>query len=127
MPHAPARICQCGRRVLNGERCPCRVVAHRESRAAYDKTRPNAAARGYDSDWQDLRTRYLREHPFCSHEGCNAQATEVDHIKPVSIHPQLRLDPLNLRSFCKPHHSSRTQREHRRDRGLVKDFGPKGR
>ena len=126
MPTAPAKVCQCGNRIPSGQRCPCRVQAYRDSRAAYDKTRPNASARGYDSDWQDARAKHLKAYPFCSHADCNAQATEVDHVLSVASHPSLRLDPQNFRSFCKPHHSGRTQREHRRDRGEGKILSMRG-
>ncbi len=51
----------------------------------------------------------------CQQEGRVAEADEVDHIVPVKLAPHLRLDPSNLQSLCKPHHSRKTQAEN--DRG----------
>jgi 5-methylcytosine-specific restriction endonuclease McrA len=70
--------------------------------------RPTTAARGYDGPWQRLRASYLRSHPACCARGCTRPATEVDHIRSVRTHPQLRLEPRNLRAMCKPCHSQRT-------------------
>jgi 5-methylcytosine-specific restriction protein A len=35
-------------------------------------------------------------------------ASDVDHIKPITERPDLRLDPSNFRSLCGPCHGKRT-------------------
>jgi 5-methylcytosine-specific restriction endonuclease McrA len=85
-----------------------RETAERERKQAIDANRPSSTERGYDGAWRKVRATHLRSHPFCSHPGCSALAIDVDHIEPISEHPERRLDPTNLRSFCRPHHSQRT-------------------
>lgn len=92
-----------GQRVWNGN--------ERARKAAFDKTRPSAAERGYDKAWFQFRARYLRANPQCQHPGCTERATEVHHLKRVKTHPQLKLDIRNVMGFCKPHHSQRTATE----------------
>ncbi len=131
MPLRAARICRCGRRVESGATCIC----VRASKAEADRQRPNAAARGYDAEWQALRAAYLKDHPRCCIASCSEPATEVDHILSVRERPDLRLARHNLRPFCKHHHSQRTGRDQSRrrpsdgndvDRGGVQTFGQGG-
>jgi 5-methylcytosine-specific restriction protein A len=54
------------------------------------------------------RARYLRFHPRCQEVGCKDAATTVDHVI-------ARADGgtdhwSNLRAYCTPHHSSKTNR-----------------
>jgi len=90
---------------------PTRAEAERRRKAVLDARRPGARARGYDAEWDALRARKLAADPWCQHPGCSKRATDVDHILSVRSHPHLRLTWSNLRSFCHPHHSSRTARE----------------
>ena len=109
---ARARICSsCRRAVPAGQTCECRKTAERKRKAALDAARPKSGERGYDADWRAVRRQYLAAHPGCSHEGCTASATEVDHIQSVASRPDLRLHWSNLRGFCKHHHSQRTARD----------------
>ena len=69
--------------------------------------RASAAARGYDHAWRKLRAWYVTCQPLC--EDCLEQdhltlVDEVDHIIPIHVRPDLRLDPDNLRSLCRRHH-----------------------
>lgn len=106
---ARARLCSRCRRVIPaGQRCQC---GEAKRKAEYDKRRPSSGERGYDADWRAVRRQYLAAHPGCSHDGCTAAATEVDHIKSVAERPDLRLHWSNLRGFCKHHHSQRTARD----------------
>ena len=56
-------------------------------------------------DWRRLRYRVLRKFGFrCM--GCGATAKDgatiqVDHVKPVSIYPELALDERNLQVLCR--------------------------
>ena len=98
---------------------PVRAPLHRpqpqrRDRRLYDRDRGSASARGYDRAWQKLRKEHLDQHPLCAdclEEGRLVEATEVDHVEPIEKAPERRLDPTNLRSQCKPHHSAKTARE----------------
>lgn len=83
----------------------------------YDRWRGSAASRGYDRTWRRLREAHLDAHPLCvdcERAGQVTAATEVDHIIRIEVRPDLRLDPENLQSLCKPHHSAKTATEQRR-------------
>src|SRR2546430_10892395 len=83
----------------------------RERKREQGKHRPSSWAQGYGKDWEEFRIGFLRAHPRCCEPGCGEMATQVDHIKGVRDHPELRLVASNCRPFCKPHHSARTARE----------------
>jgi 5-methylcytosine-specific restriction endonuclease McrA len=75
--------------------------------------RRSASARGYDRRWRQLRDYHLTQEPFCricSQLGRVTLAVLVDHIKPVTQAPHLRLAPDNLRSLCVEHHGLITGR-----------------
>jgi len=85
-----------------------RCAAHRR---AADKRRGTAAQRGYDHRWSSTRADYLRLHPSCTQPGCDAAATDVDHIDGLGPSGPRGHDPDNLRSYCHSHHSQRTARD----------------
>lgn len=70
------------------------------------KPRPSRQARGYDRAWEKLRKLVLRDMPYCCR--CGKPATVVDHIKPISEAPELRLERSNLRPMCARCHNQRT-------------------
>lgn len=83
----------------------------------YDKERGSASARGYDRDWQRLRLVQLGNEPLCRH--CYARhiltpAVEVDHVVPINVAPDRRLDIDNLQSLCKDCHGRKTLAERKR-------------
>lgn len=105
MPSAPPRHCPAGHPPYTGRRCPhCET----KRKKALDAARPSAAARGYDMDWRRVRGAFLKAHPACC--VCGQQATEADHITPIS-QGGARLSWSNLRPMCKAHHSQRTARD----------------
>jgi 5-methylcytosine-specific restriction protein A len=74
-------------------------------------------ARTYNGSWRKLRKAHLAKQPLCLRceaEGTLKVAEEVDHIVPVKAAPHRRLDPTNLQSLCKSHHSQKTARENDR-------------
>jgi 5-methylcytosine-specific restriction protein A len=84
-----------------------------------ERRRPTAPERGYDSRWRKLRTWYIKRHPLCEdcwdEEGVvNARDIEVDHIIPIKVRPDLRLEATNLRSRCRSHHQRKTNADKRR-------------
>ncbi len=81
-----------------------------------DQQRGSASARGYDAAWRRLRLRVLQEEPccrFCERQGLTVPATEVDHIVPLRLAPERRLDRGNLQALCKPCHDRAKQRAER--------------
>jgi 5-methylcytosine-specific restriction endonuclease McrA len=72
-----------------------------------DLHRPSPARRGYDGAWRKLRLVILDRDPVCTL--CHAALSSVvDHIEPIALAPQRRLDPSNLRGLCKSCHDRRT-------------------
>ena len=85
---------------------------------AADARRATPAERGYDARWRRLRAWYIRQHPLCEdclEEGivC-ATAIEVDHILPISVRADMRLDASNLRSRCHMHHRRKTLQDEKK-------------
>ncbi len=80
-------------------------------------TRQTPAERGYDTLWRNVREAYFADHPLC--EDCldegvpNPEYIEVDHVIPIHIRPDLRLDMTNLRSRCRRHHKLKTDEDQR--------------
>jgi 5-methylcytosine-specific restriction protein A len=76
----------------------------------WNRTNPNAGA--YGSEWRRIRKQHLKVEPRC--RLCQAPATQVDHIQPLSrggTHARS-----NLRSLCEPCHRTVT----------ASDFGWRG-
>ena len=77
--------------------------------------------RGYDNTWNDgrgggLSNAYKREHPLCEEcekDGIAEPVHEVDHIIPVRVRPDLRLEWDNLMSLCRTHHALKTEADKR--------------
>ena len=97
MPSRPPRL---------GQRAPQakqpRLPDHREQ----------SQKRGYDWTWRALSKQVRMEEPLCRHclrEGRVTAATLVDHIVPLSLSPELRLDRGNLQALCSRCHSFKTQ------------------
>ena len=70
---------------------------------AKDQRRGKTAERGYDHRWKALSAKKRKLDPLCEeclkHEVVRP-AEHVHHIKPISTHPDLRLDWNNLISVC---------------------------
>ena len=97
MPNKPPRL---------GQRAPQakqqRLPDHREQ----------SQKRGYDWTWRALSKQVRMEEPLCRHclrDGRVTAATLVDHIVPLSLSPELRLDRGNLQALCSRCHSFKTQ------------------
>lgn len=74
--------------------------------------RGTAFQRGYDGAWVAVRNAYAREHPLCEdclEHGIVTALELVDHVIPLPHGP--RLDKSNLRSLCRPHHATKTERD----------------
>jgi 5-methylcytosine-specific restriction protein A len=79
-------------------------------RAIYDENQKH-----YDSKWRKFSSSYRKNNPWCCEckkNGIwNDKDIEVDHIKPLEVHPELKYDLNNLQSLCKSHHSAKTYGE----------------
>lgn len=76
---------------------------HRTDARQYDNTPDRKAAHAFyqSREWRAFRKAHLK--PLC--EICEAKvrvraAKILDHIKPMVTHPELRLEPDNVRSLC---------------------------
>ncbi|WP_172125416.1 HNH endonuclease signature motif containing protein [Devosia sp. 919] len=114
MPVAPPHLCSCGNIVASGQRCSCQIAGDRARKARHDRRRPSARERGYNHEWRKARAAYLITHPHCTHPGCNAAATHVDHVTPHKGDDALFWDGSNWQGLCAHHHNSTKQREERK-------------
>ncbi len=115
MPFKPKTPCR-------EQGCPNLVNDYRESRGRcpkhaeefnqqYDALRPSPSKRGYDGTWSEFRKMILAERPLCEEHkkiGEIIPSLEIHHVKPITTHPELRLDPDNVVALCKPCHSAIT-------------------
>lgn len=65
------------------------------------------AERGYGSQWQSARIRFLDDHPlccYCTRNGRTILATVVDHIDPHKGNQAKFWDESNWQPLCKPCH-----------------------
>lgn len=78
-----------------------------------DRARGSAASRGYDADHRKWREAILERDPLCV--VCKARciikpATVADHITPIVVAPERRLDLDNGRGVCADCHAEITGR-----------------
>jgi 5-methylcytosine-specific restriction protein A len=91
-------------------------------RKMFDKQRGTTKERGYTGVWRRLRIMILRRDPFCTigtvcdppdpvtgkSSGRRSPSTEVDHVIPASLRPDLFYDESNLQGACHECHSWKT-------------------
>lgn len=81
MPSKGGRVCgHCNQVHQPGERCPLTKAMDDERKARFDKTRPSARQRGYDTKWQKESKAFLAmpRNRLCAC-GCGRAANMVDH------------------------------------------------
>ena len=89
---------------------PAGVAGTRRHGQREQQTKP------YDRVWRRLRLAVLSTNPLCAYcerEGRTTLARVVDHIVPVRLAPERRLDPSNLQPLCTRCHVSIKAREER--------------
>jgi len=99
-PSVPCTYPGCPNVAVAGGRC----AEHKRATVRRPDGRSSAAL-GYGYEWQKIRAAFLRQCPQC--EWCGAEATEADHIVPLSKGGTHSFD--NLRALCKSCHSKRTR------------------
>lgn len=77
-------------------------------------------ARADSTAWRELRARVLREEPICAMPRCGRRSTQVDHIVPLSLRPDLALVRSNLLGMCGPHNAAKGARVPRPPRPPVR-------
>jgi DNA-directed RNA polymerase subunit M/transcription elongation factor TFIIS len=95
-----------------GKPCPQSRCQDCAAQRLISNPRPrfNSAARGYDRDWQKMRTLILnRDGWICYRCGRKLKGTDatVDHITPLSKDREQRLNPANLAACCRSCNSSK--------------------
>lgn len=71
--------------------------------------RGSPSERGYDRVWRALRDRYIRQNPLCVMcKPLLRPGRIVDHVIPVHVAPNRRLDETNLQTLCDSHHTYKT-------------------
>ncbi len=88
----------------------------------YERFRGGARARGYDEAWGRVRLQHLMDEPLCRHcaeAGSVVAADIVDHIVPIAVAPERRLDDTNLQSLCNSCHTVKTNKDRKRWPGMA--------
>ena len=113
MPSRAPRVCgYCGKTHLSGEQCTLVAARDKARKSRADANRPSARQRGYDREWERARAEYLATYPSCRR--CGGRATLVDHIIPIRVAPERRLDRSNFQSLCDHCHSAWKQDQDRK-------------
>jgi HNH endonuclease len=89
---------------------------NRKPRSGWEKfarEHPERAAFYRSPAWQFARTQQLQREPNCEAPGCDQPATHCDHRQNMAD-GGAPLDPANLQSMCKRHHSQKTLAESHR-------------
>lgn len=92
------RICKCGRRVKQGEKCPCQKSRHK----LYDETRRDDSKREFyhSVQWRKIaqtikaRAKGLDEYQLA--KGVLEVGSTVHHIYPIEERPDLKTNLSNL-------------------------------
>jgi 5-methylcytosine-specific restriction protein A len=87
------------------------AAPRRERNRERENRRGSAASRGYDKDWRRVRLAVLDTEPccrVCMSEDRVTPAVLVDHIVPLDIAPERRLDRTNLQPLCTLCHAIKT-------------------
>lgn len=84
-------------------------------KAARVDRRLGSRQRGYDGDWERVAA-YVRERDCylcqeCKRKGHLRPGKEVDHILPLHVRPDLRLEETNCQTICRPCHTAKTHRD----------------
>ena len=85
---------------------------HKPQHAERQGRSKSARQRGYDKHWERLRKWWAASNPVCN--CCGQPMDEVDHIIPIHVRPDLRLDADNLQSLCKSCHRRKTDADTKR-------------
>lgn len=111
MPSRAPSVChRCGK--AHSEPCAAARKAIAERKARFDKSRPNATQRGYDTEWAREAKAFLAlpENRLCQ---CGAPAVLVAHRQSIRQRPDLRMVRTNWRPSCQRCNAKDAAREQR--------------
>ncbi|WP_390620213.1 HNH endonuclease [Blastopirellula retiformator] len=87
----------------------------RVGRSNIEVRRPSPRSLGYDADWERVAKhrreldRYLCQ--TCLEQGLLTSATDVDHIIPLHVRIEWRLELGNTQVLCRTHHRRKTEQD----------------
>jgi 5-methylcytosine-specific restriction protein A len=117
MPSRPLRACKYPRcpGLTESSFCSEHEQTGQETERQRNRWRGSAASRGYDRSWRKVaaqaakRDRYLCV--MCLAEGVVKPYGLIDHIIPIRVKPDQRLNLDNLQSLCNNNHAVKTQQD----------------
>ena len=80
-------------------------------RARTEPRRSNVE-RGYDAAWNRFSKRFRQANPLCAHcleQGRTTPSQMVDHIVPLHVAPEKRLDESGCQALCNACHAVKTR------------------
>ncbi len=87
----------------------------RVGRDIYEVRRGSSSAQGYDADWERIAKRRRQlDHYLCQEclkRGLSTSATDVDHIIPLHVRLDWRLELGNTQVLCRMHHRAKTEQD----------------
>lgn len=121
------KLCSCGK-VINASLSKCESCQgkSKERHKLYDKYRRDKKADAFykSKEWQLLREQAMtRDLGLCQHCYKNKKitiATEVDHIVPIKVEWEYRLELGNLQSLCHRCHTIKTIDDKKKYKELMK-------
>lgn len=115
MPYKPKQYCKspgCNQLVDSGY-----CEKHKQPATQQEIDRHSHDNKVYgNTTWRRLRRIKLNANPLCEiclRDNKIVQASQVDHIIPVKVQPELKLVYENLQSLCETHHSQKTREENK--------------
>jgi len=105
--------------LVHGEsRCEAHLKPHKRDYTNRDTSEERKVLNKFYSSrsWQVMSKAVRKRQPLCIRckaKGLVRPADMVDHIKPVRIHPELRLKVANLQPLCNPCHALKTNEDKR--------------
>ena len=116
MPRAAPSACidpGCAKLATKGSRCEDHTKEYKRDYTRTDTSEERKDLNKFYSSraWRALSVAVRKRHPLCvrcADVGVVRPADLVDHIKPVRVHPELRLDVTNLQPLCNSCHNRKT-------------------
>lgn len=119
MPYAPRPGCKYPLCPNRAEQTSSYCIQHKQSVTQQEIDRHIHDNKVYGNTvWRRLRRIKLNANPLCElclSKGVVVQASQADHIIPVSLRPELKLVYENLQSLCETCHSKKTREENKKN------------